>query len=339
MFKRVWVAAAITFVAAGAQAQALVNEGFENVAGLAAAGWTFNNLSSPVGSTTWAPGVADPVDFFFAQSGSDGSYISANFNNGVDGGTLDNRMATPTFSLEAAGTVTFWARAVVEAPYFDTIRYGIDTGTGVTGSFSSAVLSAEWTQYSVDFAAAATGSTGRFLISYAGLASNANYIGIDTLAVTVAAVPEPASLALLAAGLLGVGFRARRLGAGLVLAGAAALPAQAGTADAAAPATDSNAQVVVRDAETGKLRAATAEEARTLTSKSDGLRRAPIAPLAKTHASGARGMRLNDAAMSYSVIVRQPDGRLVEQCFDSQEAADAAVKAASVAKSNILPTE
>jgi len=148
---------------------------------------------------------------------------------------------------------------------------------------------------------------------------------------------------------------ARLLGAaGTGLALAAALPALADTSTApaavpvnatatpttATPTTaEANAQIVVRDAETGKLRAPTPEEARALTSKTDGLRRSPLAPLPKAHANGARGMRLNDESASYSVMVRQPDGRLLEQCFDSREAADAAVKAASAGKTHILPTE
>jgi hypothetical protein len=48
---------------------------------------------------------------------------------------------------------------------------------------------------------------------------------------------------------------------------------------------------------------------------------------------------LTDEFMSYSVLVRQPDGKLVEVCFESKEAADEAMKAAPVAKTNTLPTE
>lgn len=121
-----------------------------------------------------------------------------------------------------------------------------------------------------------------------------------------------------------------RAGAALVLA-ASALPALA-------DAEGASSQIIVRDAATGRLRAPTADEARAL----QGTRaNAPATSLGRTlqrsHASGAKGVRLNDSFMSYSVLVRQADGTLAEQCFASQEEADAAVAAA--AKSNQLPTE
>jgi len=142
---------------------------------------------------------------------------------------------------------------------------------------------------------------------------------------------------------------------GLMLVGLAVLPLQAlangGAAEAAKPAqalasVDATAnQIVVRDADTGQLRAATPDEARTLHSSrpvASSLRRsAAVAatPQARFHYSGARGARLTDEFMSYSVLVRQPDGKLAEICFDSKEAADEALKAAPIAKTTTLPTE
>ena len=97
---------------------------------------------------------------------------------------------------------------------------------------------------------------------------------------------------------------------------------------------------MVRDGTTGQLRAATADEAQTLhQSRARALRAAPAAPMARVHNSGARGVRLTDEFMSYSVVLRGADGKLVEYCFSTREAAEAAVKSESVAKAATLPTE
>ena len=149
--------------------------------------------------------------------------------------------------------------------------------------------------------------------------------------------------------------RSVRIAGGLALAGVAALPlhatAEEARADAAQPAqlqvtaSSTSAQVVVRDAETGRLRAATPDEARALhdsrPAASASLRRsaAVVAPQSRAHTSGARGVRLTDEFMSYSVMVRQPDGKLVEICFESKEAAEEAMKASPIAKTTTLPTE
>ncbi len=135
------------------------------------------------------------------------------------------------------------------------------------------------------------------------------------------------------------------------LAGVAALalpamaqeaPVQAARAEQAqSSVTASSNQIVVRDAGTGQLRAASPEEANTLREQhATGrlLRVAPQSTLPRFHASGARGARLTDEFMSYSVVVRQPDGSLKEFCFESREAAEAALKA-PVAAPQTLPTE
>jgi len=133
----------------------------------------------------------------------------------------------------------------------------------------------------------------------------------------------------------------KSVASGFALAGAAAMPALADTEPAtAAPSSAVSSQIVVRDAATGRLRAPTAEEARELQPRADAVRDAASArTLPRVHASGARGARLSDAFMNYSVMVRQPDGSLVEQCFGSREEAESALKAGGVAKSTTLPTE
>jgi hypothetical protein len=134
--------------------------------------------------------------------------------------------------------------------------------------------------------------------------------------------------------------RARKLsaaGLGLALIGFAAMPLQALAEDRQAPAKpaaieSSDDITVVRDAETGKLRAATPEEHNALqqlkASRLRNARVAPAVPLQKWHASGARGVRLTDEFISSAVAVRKPDGSVGQECFDSHEAAEAAVHTA-----------
>ena len=91
--------------------------------------------------------------------------------------------------------------------------------------------------------------------------------------------------------------------------------------------------VVVRDAETGQLRAPTAAEAASLQASrlqaSSTLQRG-AEPRAlnlklKRHASGAVGVRATEEMASYAVVSRRPDGTLVEACFESRSAADQAM--------------
>ena len=133
--------------------------------------------------------------------------------------------------------------------------------------------------------------------------------------------------------------------AGMLLA-AASLAAQAADAPAVAASPDSDttatmapdAQVVVRDSVTGHLRAPTESESATLHAAGAALRHSARAPQPRSHHSGAKGVRLTEDFMSYSVVIKQPDGRLVEYCFPNEEAANAAVTA-PVSAPNTLPTE
>ncbi len=113
----------------------------------------------------------------------------------------------------------------------------------------------------------------------------------------------------------------------------------------AATAAEANTPqiVVVRDAETGKLRAATPEEHAALQSLRSArrmvLRAAPVTPQIKYHANGATGVRLTDDMTSFSVMVRRADGSLAERCFATKEEADAAVRNGIVESTAALPTK
>ncbi len=105
------------------------------------------------------------------------------------------------------------------------------------------------------------------------------------------------------------------------------------------PAVDG--QVAVRDAATGQLRTPTAAEMKALQASGVQLAAAtktgkgqPLGTKTHHHANGATGARLTNEFLSASVIVRQPDGRLVEYCLQSADAA-----ADTAAADRALPTE
>ena len=89
-----------------------------------------------------------------------------------------------------------------------------------------------------------------------------------------------------------------------------------------APVAANESLTVVRDAESGKLRGASAAEAAALKTQSvrANARIAPKATLQKFHSSGARGARLTDEFMTTSVAVRNPDGSITVTHGDTQNA-------------------
>lgn len=113
----------------------------------------------------------------------------------------------------------------------------------------------------------------------------------------------------------------------LGLAFAAALPLHA--QETAAPEPTGQLLTVVRDAETGKLRAPTAEEEAQIKNANKSLRMRAAAPkplLQKFHQSGAQGVRLNSDYSSSAVAVREADGTISKLCFDRHDVAEAVVQ-------------
>lgn len=116
----------------------------------------------------------------------------------------------------------------------------------------------------------------------------------------------------------------------LALAGAAIVPLQANA--------QSNDAVVTRDAATGQLRAATAEEMANLDKikqhKARMFRVAPKQLMGRIHVSGGRGARLTDDTMSASVAVIGKDGKLEQECFDTAAEAETALASGSLTHSH-----
>ena len=91
-------------------------------------------------------------------------------------------------------------------------------------------------------------------------------------------------------------------------------------------AQEVHGMVVVRDAQTGELRAPTAAESRALAPPSTPGMRAQAQPAMVTHPGGSRQVRLGERGMVYAVVTRGADGKLSEQCVHGETAAEKAVK-------------
>lgn len=96
----------------------------------------------------------------------------------------------------------------------------------------------------------------------------------------------------------------------------------------AAGQDDGNGMVVVRDAQTGKMRAPTPDELKALRSKTPAgaaLTATPRASSLGTRQDGARGVRLGDKTMVYEVVTRGADGKLTSQCVEGADSAQNAI--------------
>lgn len=95
----------------------------------------------------------------------------------------------------------------------------------------------------------------------------------------------------------------------------------------AARAAGQDGMVVVRDPQTGEMRAPTAAELKALGPAPAAALRAqvPLSSLVVSKPNGARMLRLGERFQVYSVVSRAPDGGLVEQCVQGEDAAGKAL--------------
>jgi hypothetical protein len=209
-----WLGAAAVaglLAATPAQAQTILAEGFNDVAALGSAGWTFRNTSTAPG-TNWMQGNPG---IFTAESGLGDSFVAANFL-GTTGptGSVSNWLITPQITLDELSVVNLVVRVAGEG-FVDTLQVLVSTTGTATADFSligsySASSDQGWVPLS--FSAGLTGSSAayvalRYLVDDVSI--NGNYLGVDNLAIL--AVPEPTSLLLMALGLAGLaGLRQQR---------------------------------------------------------------------------------------------------------------------------------
>ncbi len=181
-------------------------EGFDD---LAASGWTLSNNSSPAG-LAWFQGVPE---YFAAQSGATGSYALATYASTTAlNGSISNWLISPELILGGASSLSFFARTEATEGFSDTVKVYFNAGadaatTSFTNLLGTVTLSTSgWTQYTIALPNAAT---GRIAFQYAvSDAATANLAAIDS--VSVSAVPEPTSFALMGLGVLGLALLRRR---------------------------------------------------------------------------------------------------------------------------------
>lgn len=105
----------------------------------------------------------------------------------------------------------------------------------------------------------------------------------------------------------------------------AAICAMALTQTPHARAAGQEGMVVVRDAQTGQMRAPTAEEMKALTQAPSGALKAqpPLSSLVVTNPDGSRRLRMGERGQVFTVVTRGADGKLAEQCVHGDHAATA----------------
>ncbi len=199
--KTLLLSTALSILCIGSTFSQAINEGFANVAGLAAAGWNQQNLSTPIGTNpNWVQGSST---VFPENSAPIDSYICSNYNAVAGSATISNWLITPTLNLNNGDIISFYTRST-GGIYPDNLQVrmstnGSSTNVGATntsvGDFSNLLLEVNpgltaagypstWTQYSITISGLAAPTSGRIAFRYyvpnggpSGI--NSDFIGID----------------------------------------------------------------------------------------------------------------------------------------------------------------
>ena len=190
------------------------DEGFDDVASLPGRGWLIQNVSAPLGPTSWFQG--DPL-VFPAQSGVSDSYVSADYHSASGSfPVVSVWLVTPDIRFASGNAVSFWTRElddVGEAANRLEVLLCVDGAgeactdigpeSGDTDGYATDLLDvnpdeqphgypASWTQYTVTAAAGLPeAGTGRIAFHYYTFAQGdgtwGTTIGIDTLSIVTSA--------------------------------------------------------------------------------------------------------------------------------------------------------
>lgn len=199
---------------AGAQADTVLSESFDDVAALTSMGWAQVNASTAPLGTGWFQGNSG---IFEAASGAADAYAAANFlGTGAATGAISNWLMTPELSLDSSSVVSFMARTAGDG-FLDRleVRFSSNGASTDVADFSTLLGSFEassatgWVGLSYTLSGLSAPATGRLAFHYVvdNVATAGNYIGIDDVAVT--AVPEPATYGLMGLGIAALLLRRR----------------------------------------------------------------------------------------------------------------------------------
>jgi hypothetical protein len=187
--------------------RAQITENFDNITTLTAAGWSMQNLSTPVGTqANWFQGNAT---VFSAFNGATTAYIAANFNFVTGANTISGWLITPNVTLRNGDVFTFYSRKVAPDTYPDRLEVrmstnGASTNVGATntsvGDFTTLLMTINpsqvtgvyptaWTQYTITISGLLAPTSGRLAFRYfvtngGPSGANSDYIGIDAFQYT-----------------------------------------------------------------------------------------------------------------------------------------------------------
>lgn len=189
-----------------AKAQAF-SEGFESFP----ASWAQQNLSSPLGASTWVQGATTLSP---AQNGTANSYLVCNFNSTTGIGTISNWLFTPPVTLTNGDVISFWTRTTNPQQFADRLQLrmstsGASVNVGATatsvGDFTTLLVDvnptlvvvnypAVWTQFSATISGLGAPVSGRFAFRYfvtngGPNGTNSDIIGLDNVVYTPFVLP------------------------------------------------------------------------------------------------------------------------------------------------------